>query len=113
MVVLYNLILLGVSSLLEGLAVVLNNTDKHLPVDKILSFLPSLPVLSVAVSANSNSISTLMENYFVGNTLVVSVLIIALLIGSRRYHRELFALFRSGAKPTSPSVAPALEQPTP
>jgi hypothetical protein len=98
MVVLYNVILLGIVSVLEGFAAL-----THTPVDPILGFLPSLAVLSVAMNAYQDSFRNNSGWYLLGNFIVLSCLLILLLAGSRRYFREVFAVLRLPPLPNQAS----------
>jgi hypothetical protein len=90
MVVLYNVVLTALTSILEGFA-----TLTHFHVDEILAFLPSMPVILIAQNADTQWVSDSAAWYLVGNSIVLVLVIIALLSGSRVYFRELNALFRS------------------
>lgn len=97
MVLLYNIILLAVASILEGFA-----SLTHTHIEGILAFLPSFPVLLVTM--NNQDTSTTI-NYaawtIIGNGFTVLLLILLLLVGSRKYFRELMVLLRSA--PGSPT----------
>ncbi len=100
MVVLYNLALTALTAILEGFA---NLT--HFKVDEFLAFLPSMPVLLVALNADAQSISDSAAWYLIGNSVVLAAVILALLSGSRKYFREWNALFRSANSIASPTGA--------
>ena len=99
-VVLYNVILMAVTSILEGFVAL-----THAHVDVFFAFLPSLPVLTVAMNADDHALSDYGELYVFGNSAVIGALIIGLLASSRRYFRELSALSRAArnSEPTPPS----------
>ncbi len=90
MIVLYNVVLTALTSILEGFA-----SLTHFPVDKVFAFLPSVPVMMVAMQADAQAVSDSAAWYLIGNGSVLVLIIIALLWGSRTYYRELNVLFRS------------------
>lgn len=96
MVVLYNIILLGLASVLEGFA-----TLMHTSIDPVFAFFPSLPVLSVAMNVSQDSFKDHVLWYFFGNFAVLGIVTLLLLWGSRRFFREVFAVFGT-AEPTPP-----------
>ncbi len=98
MVLLYNVVLMGLAALLEGLFGLM-----HQHADVFLAFFPSLSVLYVAPSADSSAFSNAADWYLIGNLIVMGVLLIGLFMGSRSYFRELFALFRSANTASSSS----------
>jgi hypothetical protein len=102
MVVLYNIILLGLVSVLEGFAAL-----THADITPLLALVPSLPVLYVAMNASLDGFKDLVGWYLMCNTVVVAVFLLSLLWISRRYFREVFAVFRSNAtSSTTPDRAP-------
>lgn len=99
MVALYNLLVLSLTSVLEGFAALMHTT-----IDPVLAFIPSLPVLSVAANAGADSFKLNYAWYFFGNCLVIGCVLLLLLLGSRRFFREVFAVFRSTQTPPLPSL---------
>jgi len=106
MIVLYNVVLTSVTSILEGFA-----TLTHAHLDGFLAFLPSLPVLLIAMNANADSLVDYGVWYLMGNGIIVAFLILGLLVASRRYFSKLIALARA-AKDAPPSP-PAAESAPP
>ncbi len=101
MVFIYNLILFGLGSILGGFADL-----THTPINKVLAFLPGLPVFFTGLASDSTKDYTPL--CLVGNAITLVILLFALLVGSRRYFRELLALLRS-----APDVKPSPDQPVP
>jgi ABC-type transport system involved in multi-copper enzyme maturation permease subunit len=97
MVVLYNIILLGVASVLEGFAAL-----THTGIAPLLAFVPSLPVQFVAMNATEDAFKYVVAEYLIVNTLVVSFVGLLLLSLSRGFFREVYAAFR----PTEPTHPP-------
>jgi len=95
MVVLYNIILLCVASVLEGFAAL-----THTSIAPLLAFVPSLPVQFVAISATEDAFKLVVDWYVIVNMIVVSVFGLLLLFGSRRFFREVYALFRPDGTPS-------------
>ena len=88
MVCLYNIILMGVTAILDAFA-----SLTHSGVNQVLELLPGLPVLYVDV--DENRIKDHLTAYLIGNSLTLSFLVLMLLISCRGYYRELFAIFKS------------------
>jgi len=88
MVVLYNIILLGVTSILEGFAAL-----THTGIAPILAFVPSLPVQFVAMNATEDAFKYVAGWYLLVNVIVVGLLGFALLFQSRRFFLDMYALF--------------------
>jgi hypothetical protein len=107
-VVLYNLILLGITSILEGFAVL-----THASITPLLAFIPSVPVLYVARNATEDVFKDFVGYYLVGNTIVVGAVTLLLLVGSRRYFRDVFAVLHSSATTASPAERPPESAVTP
>ena len=98
MIVLYNVVLTAVTSILEGFA-----TLTHAHIDGFLAFMPSLPVLLIAMNANADSLVDYGVWYHMVNGIILAFLILSLLVASRRYFSELIALARAGKDPQPPS----------
>ena len=109
MTALFNLTLLGVASLLEGLSMLVgvDGMNGHsLPIDKILAFVPSLPVCVVVMNSDNTTLVKYGVWYFCGNSLVLAFLIVGLLLASRSYFFELWRLMRAPAPGPSAEVEP-------
>jgi hypothetical protein len=104
MVVLYNVVLTAVTSILEGFA-----TLTHANIDGFLAFLPSLPVLLIAMNANPDSLIDYGVRYHLVNGIVLAFVTLGLLAASRPYFRELIALYRSAGtiQPSPPTAESA------
>jgi len=98
MVLLYNVILMAVASVLEGFA-----SLTHFHVDEFLAFLPSIPVLYTAKEEDSDALGNFLGWYLTGNSVVLALVIIALLLATRKYFREWNTLFRSAHSLESPA----------
>jgi hypothetical protein len=103
MVVLYNLLFLGASSILQGFAAL---TQAHF--DPILAFFPSLPVLTLTENEPNGGFKEYSDWYLFGNLTVLGILTVIFLAQGTYYFREVFALFRTARPP-----APAPDQPAP
>jgi hypothetical protein len=90
---LYNVILMAVASLLEAFAMIAHHSI-YLQLGKIFAFMPSLPVLYIAESADAESFKKQALLYIMGNGVVVTAFALLLLLMSRGYFRELIALYR-------------------
>jgi ABC-type transport system involved in multi-copper enzyme maturation permease subunit len=103
MVVLYNIILLGVASVLEGFAAL-----THTGIAPLLAFVPSVPVQFVAMNATEDAFKYNVDWYVLVNMIVVSLVGLLLLLGSRRFFQEVYAVFRptEPVRPPESSITP-------
>jgi hypothetical protein len=92
MIVLYNIVIIGVASVLQGFASLMGA-----PIDRVLAFVPSLPVLLINLREASSKPD--LRTYFVGNSIVLTAVILILYMASRPYFRDLIALFGSIGRP--------------
>jgi hypothetical protein len=104
MIVLYNILLLGIASILEGFASI---TQARF--DPILAFFPSLPVLTLVLNEPTGTFSEYADWYFFGNATVIALLILILFVECRRYFVEVFAIFRNARRPVTPPTQPVTE----
>lgn len=88
MIVLYNITLAGVAPVLQGFT-----SLTGAPIDRVLALVPSLPVLLINLREASNKPDLYI--YFVGNSIVLTTVMLILFVASRPYFRDLVIFFRS------------------
>jgi len=104
MVVLYNILLMGLTAVLDGFA---NLT--HSGINGILDILPGIPVL--LTESEPDRFKDDLVWYLLGNGCCLVFVTVMLFLGSRSYYRELFGMIRF-AKDSTTLPAPAIGEGT-
>jgi hypothetical protein len=99
-VVLYNVVMLGVISILQGFASMTNTS-----IAPLVAFLPSVPSMMIAASS-STTFRDSVPAYIVANFLVLLMIVTILFVSSRRYFAAIAKYFRPAADlPPVPTTA--------